>query len=82
MRADLSDVAPCSSKLQIIALAKSEPLPLMCHRSRHGHTTDSRLGTSIGLLPLNGVESLWTLLLFSVFREPRPTEMGSLPRYS
>jgi 2-amino-4-hydroxy-6-hydroxymethyldihydropteridine diphosphokinase len=48
----------------------------MCHRSRHGHTTDSRLGTSIGLLPLNGVESLWTLLLFSVFREPRPTKMG------
>jgi hypothetical protein len=55
---------------------RAEPLPLMCHLSRPGHITDSRLGTSIGLLTLNAVESLWTLLLFSVFREPRPTKMG------
>jgi hypothetical protein len=49
--------------------------------SRPGHTTDWRLGTSIGLLRVNGVESLWTLLLFSVFSGASPHQNWSaLPR--
>ena len=56
-------------------------MPPVTTRSHPGHITDPRLGTSIGLLPLNGAESLWTLLLFSVFRKPRPTKMGQ-PRHA
>ena len=38
------------------------------------YIADSRLGTSIELIPLNDIDTLLTLLLFSVFREPRPTK--------
>jgi hypothetical protein len=40
------------------------------------YARDLRLGDSIDLIPLNGVETLWTLLLFSVFQEPRPTKIN------
>jgi hypothetical protein len=46
---------------------------------RGDYITDLRLGASIDLIPLNGIDALLTLLLFSVFREPRPTKMP-LPR--
>jgi hypothetical protein len=39
-----------------------------------------RLGTSIGLIPLNGIDVVLTLLLFSVFREPRPTKIPWIAR--
>jgi hypothetical protein len=45
------------------------------------YVTDLRLGTSIDLILLNGVDALWTLLLFWVFREPRPTKIGA-PRHT
>ena len=44
------------------------------------YITNLRLGTSIGLIPLNGIDALLTLLLFSVFREPRPTKIPWIAR--
>jgi hypothetical protein len=39
--------------------------------------TDRRLGNIIDLIPLNGVDTLLTLFLLLVFREPRPTNVGT-----
>ena len=44
------------------------------------YITNLRLGTSIGLKPLNGIDTLLTVLLFSVFREPRPTKIPWIAR--
>ena len=44
------------------------------------YLTNLRLGTSISLIPLNGIDALATLLLVSVFREPRPTKIPWIAR--
>ena len=44
--------------------------------------TGLRFGSFIDLIPRNGIDALLTLLLVSVFRESRPTNLSRPTRYS